>query len=111
MAMYAMWWRVASNVSRSAAVAFASGSVSPGAERFRPNIVRKSSPIGIANSAMPSRLLAMHFCLMLCFRLCHLLIAAGYHTGDCWPRRWLNGFTLGGFWDPKSTSVPYRCLR
>src|SRR5262249_25176709 len=50
--------------------------LSPRAER----IVRKSSPIGIANSAMPSRLLAMHSCSMLCFRLCHRLIAGGYHT-------------------------------
>ena len=50
--------------------------VSPRAER----IVRKSSPIGIANSAMPSRLLAMHSCSMLCFRLCHRLIAGGYAT-------------------------------
>jgi hypothetical protein len=55
----------------------------PRAER----IVRKSSPIGIANSAMPSRLLAMHFCSRLCFRLCHRRVAAGDHTG---PRRWLN---------------------
>jgi hypothetical protein len=54
-----------------------SRSVLPRAERFRPNIVRKSSPIRIANSAMPSRLLAMHFCLMLYFRLCHLLILGG----------------------------------
>src|SRR5262249_39687847 len=84
-----------------------SGFVLPRAER----IVRKSSPIGIANSAMPSRLLAMHFCSTLCFRLCHPLIAAGDHTGCCWPRRWPNGFILGGFWDLSSTSIPHYRLR
>src|SRR5262249_38999149 len=57
-----------------------SSSALPRAERFRPRVVRKSSPIGIANSAMPSRLLAMHSCSMLCFRLCHRLIAGGYAT-------------------------------
>jgi hypothetical protein len=69
-------------------------------------IMSKSSPMGIANSAMPSRLLAMHFCSRLCFRLCHRLIAAGDHTGRCWPRRWLNGPVLGRFWDLKGISVP-----
>jgi hypothetical protein len=88
-----------------------SSSVLPRAERFRPGIVRKSSPIGIANSARPSRLLAMHSCSMLCFRLCHRLIAGGYHTVRCWLRCWLNGLILGGFWDPKSTSVPHRRVR
>ena len=89
-------------------------SVLPRAERFRPRIVRKSSPIGIANSAMPSGLLAMHSCSMLCFRLCHRLIAGGHHTVRCWLRRWLNGLILDGFWGLRSTDIPHyrsRCNR
>src|SRR5262249_58491597 len=88
-----------------------SSSALPRAERLRPRIVCKSSPIGIANSAMPSRLLAMHSCSMLCFRLCHRLIAGGYHTVRCCLRRWLIGFILNGFWGLKSASVPHCRLR
>jgi hypothetical protein len=80
----------------------------PRPERFRRKIVRKSWPIWLANSAMLSRLLAMHFCLMHCFRLCHRLIMAGYNAGRRWRRRWFKHWPiLGGFGGLRSTSVPH----
>jgi hypothetical protein len=61
--------------------------VSPRAEAcYSPKTVCKSSlPVWFTRAllAMPLRLLAMHFPLMLCFGLSDRLIAARYDAGHC----------------------------